>query len=294
MSASPRRTSSKATAKATVDSLYTQIKESNVLLTQAMARQDFRQRLLQWYDKSRRKLPWRGDPPPYDGSDKVSNQLRFASMSRKSKDTGSNSTLTHFFPVKHSSRSTSVKGNADERKDNDIVVLDQEDTEHDTDAESSTTRTRKPTPYETWVSEIMLQQTRVETAIGYFLKWMERFPSIDALADSSIEEVNSMWAGLGYYRRAKNLHEGAKKVKEDGGKLPSDADSLRKIPGIGPYTAGAISSIAFDQPEPVVDGNVIRVFSRICGVGMDASSSDLNKLIWYVACMSLSFQIIAP
>jgi A/G-specific adenine glycosylase len=120
----------------------------------------------------------------------------------------------------------------------------------------------KPAPpleegYGTWVSEIMLQQTRVETVISYFHNWMIKFPTIESLANSTSEEVNSMWAGLGYYRRAQQLLLGAKKIMSDyKGVLPSTTSELIKIPGIGPYTAGAISSIAFNQVAPIVDGNM--------------------------------------
>ena len=117
------------------------------------------------------------------------------------------------------------------------------------------------TPYETWVSEIMCQQTRVETVIPYFQRWMEHFPSVEALASATESDVNKLWAGLGYYRRARLLHSGAKHVCEhNDGNLPEDREGLLKIPGIGAYTAGAIASIAFGRREPLVDGNVIRVF----------------------------------
>ncbi len=122
-------------------------------------------------------------------------------------------------------------------------------------------------PYRTWVSETMLQQTRVETVIGYYERFLNRFPTVTALAEAPEEEVVKLWEGLGYYSRARNLHKGAKQVAEAyGGVLPADVDSLRKISGIGPYTAGAIASIAYGQPVPAVDGNVIRVVSRLAGI----------------------------
>lgn len=122
-------------------------------------------------------------------------------------------------------------------------------------------------PYYTWVSETMLQQTRVETVIGYFARFLERFPTVASLAGADEQDVLKLWEGLGYYSRARNLHKGAKQVMtEYGGTLPSDVDRLKKISGIGPYTAGAIASIAYDQPVPAVDGNVIRVISRLKGV----------------------------
>ena len=122
-------------------------------------------------------------------------------------------------------------------------------------------------PYRTWVSETMLQQTRVETVMGYYARFLERFPTVADLAAAPEDDVLKMWEGLGYYSRARNLHKGAKQVMaEFGGKIPADVEQLRKISGIGPYTAGAIASIAFDQPVPAVDGNVIRVVSRLRGI----------------------------
>lgn len=120
------------------------------------------------------------------------------------------------------------------------------------------------TPYRVWVSEIMLQQTRIEAARGYFVRFMEAFPDLAALAAAPEEAVLKMWEGLGYYSRARNLHKAAKQVMEqDGGELPGDVAALRALPGIGDYTAGAIASIAFGLPEPAVDGNVLRVCARL-------------------------------
>lgn len=122
-------------------------------------------------------------------------------------------------------------------------------------------------PYRTWVSETMLQQTRVETVLGYYDRFLTRFPTIADLAAAPEDDVLKLWEGLGYYSRARNLHKGVKQVMADyDGVIPDDVESLRKISGIGPYTAGAIASIAFDQPVPAVDGNVIRVVSRLRGI----------------------------
>ena len=122
-------------------------------------------------------------------------------------------------------------------------------------------------PYRTWVSETMLQQTRVETVIGYYARFLQRFPTVADLAAAPEDDVLKLWEGLGYYSRARNLHNGAKQVMADfDGVIPSTVEELRKISGIGPYTAGAIASIAFDQPVPAVDGNVIRVVSRLRGI----------------------------
>ena len=122
-------------------------------------------------------------------------------------------------------------------------------------------------PYRTWVSETMLQQTRVETVLAYYERFLQRFPTVEALAAAPEDDVLKLWEGLGYYRRAKNLHRGAQQVMEEfGGVMPSAVEQLRKIHGVGEYTAGAIASIAFDQPVPAVDGNVIRVVSRFRGI----------------------------
>ena len=126
-------------------------------------------------------------------------------------------------------------------------------------------------PYRTWVSEAMLQQTRVETVLSYYERFLSRFPSLPSLAAASEAEVLKEWEGLGYYSRARNLWKGARQVVSDyGGILPRDPALLRKISGIGPYTAGAIASIAYDIPVPAVDGNVIRVLSRVFGIRSDA------------------------
>ncbi len=122
-------------------------------------------------------------------------------------------------------------------------------------------------PYRTWVSETMLQQTRVETVLGYYERFLQRFPTVADLAVAPEDDVLKLWEGLGYYSRARNLHKGAKQViAEHGGVIPASVEELRKISGIGPYTAGAIASIAFDQSVPAVDGNVIRVVSRLRGI----------------------------
>jgi A/G-specific adenine glycosylase len=119
-------------------------------------------------------------------------------------------------------------------------------------------------PYRIWVSEVMLQQTRVETVIPYYRSWLERFPNVQALAAADTDAVLLAWQGLGYYRRARNLHAGARMVCERfGGEVPRTSSELRALPGVGEYTAGALASIAFDEPVPAVDGNVKRVFARL-------------------------------
>lgn len=120
------------------------------------------------------------------------------------------------------------------------------------------------TPYRVWISEIMLQQTRIEAAKGYFARFMAALPDVERLAAAPEEQVLKLWEGLGYYSRARNLHKAAKKiVAEHNGVLPADWKALRALPGIGDYTAGAIASIAFGLPEPAVDGNVLRICTRL-------------------------------
>ncbi|EOD21193.1 A/G-specific adenine DNA glycosylase, mutY, partial [Emiliania huxleyi CCMP1516] len=168
--------------------------------------------LLEWYRATRRRLPWRGDAPPYNGSTAGVN--------------------------KAGSRAAQVA------------------------AEPSPVG--EVSAYGVWVSEIMCQQTRVEAVIPYWLAWMEAFPTVQDLAAASEEQVNAKWAGLGFYRRARMLHEGAKQVVDDfDGQLPQTVDGLLRLKGVGPYTAGAIASISFGVPAPIVDGNVLRVLSRL-------------------------------
>jgi A/G-specific adenine glycosylase len=122
---------------------------------------------------------------------------------------------------------------------------------------------RTSDPYAIWVSEIMLQQTQVTTVLPYYDAFLARFPDVAALAAATEDEVLAQWTGLGYYRRARSLHRGAREVvARHDGVLPADAEGLRALPGIGRYTAGAIASIAFDKPEPILDGNVRRVLAR--------------------------------
>lgn len=143
-------------------------------------------------------------------------------------------------------------------------------------------RTRDP--YAVWVSEIMLQQTQVQTVIPYWTRWMERLPGVHALAAAPPEMVLRLWEGLGYYSRARNLQQAARRIVGDlGGVFPGDVAGLRALPGIGPYTAGAIASIAFDLPEPLLDGNVMRVLTRWGALGGDPRSSPLNRELWSLA-----------
>ena len=143
---------------------------------------------------------------------------------------------------------------------------------------------RSKDPYAIWVSEIMLQQTQISTVIPYFERWMKRFPTVQALAEAPLDEVLKSWEGLGYYSRARNLHAAAKSVvAEWNGRLPQTAADLMTLKGIGRYTAGAIASIAFNEPAPVLDGNVIRVLSRLTDLPDDVTQTSTKNNLWQLA-----------
>jgi A/G-specific adenine glycosylase len=142
-------------------------------------------------------------------------------------------------------------------------------------------RSDHPDPYAVWLSEIMLQQTTVAAVVPYFERFLERFPTVHALAAAPLDSVLEAWAGLGYYRRARNLHASAKLVAEKG--FPRTAEALEELPGIGPYTAGAIASIAFGEPAPLVDGNVARVLARLQCIPGDPRTGPTNKRLWELA-----------
>lgn len=140
------------------------------------------------------------------------------------------------------------------------------------------------TPYRVWLSEVMLQQTQVATVIPYFLRFVEAFPTIAALADASTDEVMAHWAGLGYYARARNLHAAAKRCVElHGGELPCDFDALLALPGIGRSTAGAILAQAWDERFPILDGNVKRVLARFHGIEGFPGLPAIEKRLWALA-----------
>src|SRR6056297_766440 len=139
-------------------------------------------------------------------------------------------------------------------------------------------------PYKIWISEIMLQQTQMDTALPYYERFMATFPTVFDLAKASEEDVLSLWAGLGYYSRARNLHKCAQVlVKGHKGKFPEDYQKALKLPGIGPYTAGAVLSIAYNKKVPAVDGNVLRVYSRLFNnhedIGEAKNKKDIQKKI---------------
>lgn len=136
-------------------------------------------------------------------------------------------------------------------------------------------------PYAVWVSEIMAQQTKIDTMLPYFKNWMNKFPTINDCADARLDEIIKAWEGLGYYRRAKLLHQGCNHLKNHHNSIfPSDLDEILAIPGIGDYTASAISSIVFNQPNPAIDGNVIRIVSRVFSITEDSTKSVTKKIIF--------------
>jgi A/G-specific adenine glycosylase len=178
---------------------------------------------------------------------------------------------------------------------------------------------RTQDPYAIWVSEIMLQQTQVKTVLPFWERWMREFPTIESVAEASSDKIHKLWEGLGYYTRARNLQKAAKQIianqsqslathNADGYrrdekaapecrtpkrkrvkgnaaisgscKFPQTFDEILALPGIGRYTAGAISSIAFNQPRPILDGNVIRVLARIFGIAQDPREKETNQLLW--------------
>src|SRR5664279_4875227 len=140
-------------------------------------------------------------------------------------------------------------------------------------------RTRDP--YAIWVSEIMLQQTQVKTVLPYWESWMRALPNLRALAKAKPERLHKLWEGLGYYTRVRNLQRAARIIGEDhGGRIPEDFDDLLELPGIGRYTAGAICSIAFNQPKPILDGNVIRVLARLFGIPGNPRERSVNARLW--------------
>ena len=136
------------------------------------------------------------------------------------------------------------------------------------------------TPYRVWVSEIMLQQTRVEAVKPYFERFTKRLPDVEALAECPEDELLNLWEGLGYYNRVRNMQKAAIQVMEEhGGKLPADYEKLLKLKGIGSYTAGAIASIAYQIPVPAVDGNVFRILTRVSADDTDIMKPSFRTLL---------------
>ena len=161
---------------------------------------------------------------------------------------------------------------------NRIVVWQRSDGRHDLPWQKTTD------PYKIWLSEIMLQQTQVSTVMGYYARFLDRFPDIASLAQASQDEVMPYWAGLGYYARARNLHRCAQTlVAEWGGRFPPTAELIATLPGIGPSTAAAIAAFAYDEQTPIMDGNVKRVFTRHFGVEGDPTRRDVEQRLWALA-----------
>jgi A/G-specific adenine glycosylase len=237
--------------------------------------------LIQWYRTNRRKLPWRGDCGPFDGST-VGYGAAAAKNGTKRKGEGkatTNKDIRSFFATSSSIPSSSKRAKTcDSKAATTKKQLEEEDSSH-------ATASREVTAYGIWVSEIMLQQTRVEAVIPYWLKWMTSFPTVHDLALATAEQVNSHWAGLGFYRRARLLHTGAKRVVDDyNGIVPNTVDELMKIEGIGRYTASAIASMAYGVEVPVVDGNVLRVLSRLTGIANHIKAGVMkDDLGWILA-----------
>ncbi|KAK1736789.1 adenine DNA glycosylase [Skeletonema marinoi] len=265
----------KSGASSDIELLQSWIKHDNhtyhveTFLTASQAYQ-IRTRLVSWYRANRRQLPWRGDPgPSYDGSTvgyAASASSTASSKGKKKKggkkDDGSNDgkDIRSFFGgASKVKRQKTTNESEEEKKEESETPSSMEVKEESNTVEFSA--------YGVWVSEIMLQQTRVEAVIKYWIKWMDSFPTVHSLANATPEEVNAHWAGLGFYRRARLLHAGAKRVVDEyGGIVPNTVDELMKVEGIGRYTASAIASIAYGVEVPVVDGNVCRVLSRLTGI----------------------------
>ncbi len=139
-------------------------------------------------------------------------------------------------------------------------------------------------PYAIWISEIMLQQTQVKTVVPYWTRWMSELPTAKALAEAGPDRVLKLWEGLGYYTRARNLQKAAQRIVEfHRGKFPENFDDILALPGVGRYTAGAIASIAFNQPAPILDGNVIRVLTRLFGIAENPREKATNARLWRLA-----------
>jgi A/G-specific adenine glycosylase len=143
---------------------------------------------------------------------------------------------------------------------------------------------RTTDPYAIWISEIMLQQTQVKTVLPYWERWMQSLPDIQSLAQAKPERLHKLWEGLGYYTRVCNLQAAARLIlAQHGGRFPEQFDDVLALPGIGRYTAGAICSIAFNQPKPILDGNVIRVLTRVFGLSGNPQQKKTNALLWQLA-----------
>ncbi|RUO62924.1 A/G-specific DNA-adenine glycosylase [Pseudidiomarina planktonica] len=143
---------------------------------------------------------------------------------------------------------------------------------------------QQPTPYQVLVSEVMLQQTQVSTVIPYYQRWLAQFPDAESLAAATDDEVMALWQGLGYYARARNLKKAASYIcTELAHQVPQQPEQLREIPGVGPYTAGAITNFAYNKPAAIVDGNIKRLFCRLFGIHGQLASTPVTKQVWQLA-----------
>ena len=205
-------------------------------------------RLLTWYDANHRTLPWRKTPE-----------------TSKSKEGNMNDVET---------------GGGDDKEKNC-----EQSTKEEQQPQHVTLHDLNQRAYQVWISEIMSQQTRIATVLSYYDNWMKQFPTVQHLARATVNEVHAVWSGLGYYRRVDNIHKAAQKVVNDlGGKFPTSVSGLLELPGIGRYTAGAIASIVFHERAPIVDGNVLRLFSRLLTIPHDISKQKhCNDHFWPLA-----------
>ncbi|MEM6281282.1 MAG: A/G-specific adenine glycosylase [Chloroflexota bacterium] len=139
-------------------------------------------------------------------------------------------------------------------------------------------------PYRVWLSEVMLQQTQIETVKPYYAKFLAAYPTVHDLAAAPLDNVLKLWEGLGYYSRARNMHRAAQRVAHEmDGQFPQTAEGLQALPGVGRYTAGAVASIAYNEPAPVLDGNVIRVFTRLYDIADDVTQTATKNHLWQLA-----------
>ena len=223
-----------------------------------------RSKLLEWYHANRRQLPWRGDPPPWQGSTaNFAQQQQKKKKSNKQQKQQKQTTISKYFASSATTKKKEAKEETSkDEKDNNSDHLQQQ---------------FPVTAYGVWVSEIMLQQTRVEAVIPYWCRWMTAFPTVRDLAAASPQQVNAHWSGLGFYRRARLLHEAAQYVVDRlDGEIPNTVAGLEKLPGVGRYTASAVASMAFNVNVPVVDGNVCRVLARLRGIAQNVKAPPLK------------------
>ncbi|KJE90195.1 A/G-specific adenine glycosylase [Capsaspora owczarzaki ATCC 30864] len=227
-----------------------------------------RARLLAWYDANARTLPWRAPPQTHMQTDKTKQEKD----QEEEQDQGSR---VDWVQDKRNRRNLDLtrddsRNQSDDQSDQQDSCMDQIQLHR-----SQSKNLTRDRGYDVWVSEIMLQQTQVATVIRYYTRWMDSWPSIADLAAATPEQVQEAWRGLGYYSRARRLREAAVKVhRELGGALPRSAKELQaQIPGVGPYTAAAIASIAYNEPVGLVDGNVVRVLTRLFAIGADVAGS---------------------